>query len=328
MLGKTLHIRNSAFRMLPNPTPYHWDKNFFNLRRLVREYGKKIGDTDSDLPLIPQIERLTNDAVALTKALDLDKNSTTPGYSMPLLSLLHDVLDKCDKVLRAADPDLLRMVVREHFQEVLKLINDKSGVEVEVDNKSITSDKQPAEHFDELTAASPETRQEAFMELYFFKVLTQVRERAVLSYARRRTTQYAPSLRSRAQSVDSTHEPKLASPPLSAAVTAITPSSRPVSPAPPAQHPPQPPQSPLPPQLKTGDSHHSVPALQVQAPDREPQEYRGEDATTTLEEDASAVWCTLVLRMLCWLLLHDFHKRDVQIAKSELLGSRLPVYIA
>ncbi len=310
MLGKTLHIRDSAFRMLPNPTPYHWDKNFFNLRRLVREYGKKIGDTDSDLPFIPQIEQLTNDAVALTKALDLDKNSTTPGYSMPLLTLLHDVLDRCDAVLRAADPDLLRMVVREHFQEVLRLINDKSNaVEVEVDNKSITSDKQPAEHFDELTAASPETRQEAFMELYFFKVLTQVRERAVLSYARRRTTQYAPSLRSRAPSVDSSHEPKLASP-----------SSRPASPAPP--------QSPPPPQLKTGDSHHSVPALQVQAPDRAPQEYRGEDATTTLEEDATAVWCTLVLRMLCWLLLHDFHKRDVQIAKSELLGSRLPVYIA
>lgn len=39
------------------------------------------------------------------------------------------------------------------------------------------------------------------------------------------------------------------------------------------------------------------------------------------------IWCTLVFRMLCWLLLHDFHKKDAQIPKSELLGSRLPVYI-
>ncbi|KAJ1325471.1 hypothetical protein MN608_08664 [Microdochium nivale] len=39
------------------------------------------------------------------------------------------------------------------------------------------------------------------------------------------------------------------------------------------------------------------------------------------------IWCTLIFRMLCWLLLHDFHKEDVQIPKSELLGSRLPVYI-
>jgi len=27
------------------------------------------------------------------------------------------------------------------------------------------------------------------------------------------------------------------------------------------------------------------------------------------------------------LLLHDFHKEDLQLPKSELLGSRLPVYI-
>lgn len=42
----------------------------------------------------------------------------------------------------------------------------------------------------------------------------------------------------------------------------------------------------------------------------------------------NAIWCTLVLRMLCWLSLHDFHKKDVQIPKSELMGSRMPVYLA
>lgn len=41
----------------------------------------------------------------------------------------------------------------------------------------------------------------------------------------------------------------------------------------------------------------------------------------------NTIWCALVFRMLCWLLLHDFHKNDVQLSKSELLGSRLPVYI-
>jgi len=39
------------------------------------------------------------------------------------------------------------------------------------------------------------------------------------------------------------------------------------------------------------------------------------------------VWCTLVFRMICWLLLHDFHKKDIQISKSELFGSRQPVYL-
>ncbi|KXJ90498.1 hypothetical protein Micbo1qcDRAFT_120082 [Microdochium bolleyi] len=49
--------------------------------------------------------------------------------------------------------------------------------------------------------------------------------------------------------------------------------------------------------------------------------------TKDREDQLNDIWCTLVFRMICWLLLHDFHKEDVQIPKSELLGSRLPVYI-
>ncbi|RCI16756.1 hypothetical protein L249_3014 [Ophiocordyceps polyrhachis-furcata BCC 54312] len=40
------------------------------------------------------------------------------------------------------------------------------------------------------------------------------------------------------------------------------------------------------------------------------------------------VWCVLIFRMICWLMLHDFDERDVQVNKSELLGSRMPVYIS
>ncbi len=309
MLGKTLHIRNSAFRMLPNPTPYHWDKNFFNIRRLVMEYRKKISDSDADLPSIPQIEQLMGDADTLVRALKADKKSKTPGYSMPLLDTLHDVLDACDKFLKESERDLVRMVIREHFQEVLKLINNKSSADGDGDGRSTHSDgKQRAEHFDELTAASPELRQEAFMDLYFFKVLSQVRHRAVMSYRRRRTTHYAPSMHSREPSIDGVSEGKSLSP-------SATP-SRPVSPGLP------------PPQLKKRESHGSVPLLHIQPPDRVLRHDDGADATISLESQATAIWCTLVLRMLCWLLLHDFNKKDVQIAKSELLGSRLPVYIA
>ncbi len=40
------------------------------------------------------------------------------------------------------------------------------------------------------------------------------------------------------------------------------------------------------------------------------------------------IWAMLVFRMLCWLLLHDFKKADVQPgSKSELIGQSLPVYI-
>ncbi|KAK0737820.1 hypothetical protein B0T18DRAFT_420652 [Schizothecium vesticola] len=46
-----------------------------------------------------------------------------------------------------------------------------------------------------------------------------------------------------------------------------------------------------------------------------------------LEEKVSDVWCTLVFRALCWLLLHHFHEKDVQVEKSDLYESRQPVYI-
>ncbi|KAI1341118.1 hypothetical protein F5Y15DRAFT_25126 [Xylariaceae sp. FL0016] len=47
------------------------------------------------------------------------------------------------------------------------------------------------------------------------------------------------------------------------------------------------------------------------------------------EKDAWAktIWCALVFRVLCWLSLHDFHPKDVQLPKRELLNSRLPVYL-
>ena len=41
----------------------------------------------------------------------------------------------------------------------------------------------------------------------------------------------------------------------------------------------------------------------------------------------NTIWCALVLRLVCWLMLHDFDKRDRQRTISELMGSRLPVYI-
>jgi hypothetical protein len=43
---------------------------------------------------------------------------------------------------------------------------------------------------------------------------------------------------------------------------------------------------------------------------------------------AKEVWYTFVLRMICWLMLHDFHRDDVQIQKGNLFGGDMPVYIS
>lgn len=41
----------------------------------------------------------------------------------------------------------------------------------------------------------------------------------------------------------------------------------------------------------------------------------------------NTIWISLIFRMLCWLMLHDFDKADVKIVPADLKGSRMPVYI-
>jgi hypothetical protein len=45
------------------------------------------------------------------------------------------------------------------------------------------------------------------------------------------------------------------------------------------------------------------------------------------DNEVNEAWCILLFRMLCWLQLHDFHKMDIQISKSDAYASRIPVYI-
>lgn len=41
----------------------------------------------------------------------------------------------------------------------------------------------------------------------------------------------------------------------------------------------------------------------------------------------SLIWISLIFRMICWFLLHDFNKEDVMIVPPDLKDSRMPVYI-
>jgi len=45
------------------------------------------------------------------------------------------------------------------------------------------------------------------------------------------------------------------------------------------------------------------------------------------EELRNTIWISLIFRMLCWFLLHDFDKSDIKIVPSDLRGSRMPVFI-
>jgi len=53
----------------------------------------------------------------------------------------------------------------------------------------------------------------------------------------------------------------------------------------------------------------------------------GQLPTEDEKEERISLWVTLIFRMLCWFLLHDFDPEDVKIVPSNLRGSRILVYI-
>ena len=50
--------------------------------------------------------------------------------------------------------------------------------------------------------------------------------------------------------------------------------------------------------------------------------------TKDAKEQRNTIWISLIFRMLCWLLLHDFDKADSKIVPSDLKGSRMPIFIS
>lgn len=317
--------------MLPNPTPCHWDKNFFSIRRLLKEFRNRLADDETMLCREGQITELETLSREVVQTIGKETHAAkVSGYSVFLLNTLHDAIDQCDKYLRAKDRnrELLQLVLREHFQEVLKMLNDEDDDKTFGDNTSRNGDaatsKSRATRFDELSSANPEERQDKFMDIYFYVVLNQVRERAVQSYLKRQeSTRYQPSIYGR----DDTPDNLAPSPSGESIQTATRAASAPSSPTLTATRPVSPPARPI-----RHRSSQSTPTPFLMLPrdssTPQPPDLYDNEIDTELGKEAASIWCTLVFRMLCWLLLHDFHKKDVQIPKSELLGSRLPVYIS
>lgn len=50
-------------------------------------------------------------------------------------------------------------------------------------------------------------------------------------------------------------------------------------------------------------------------------------SSETEKAERDVIWISLIYRMLCWFMLHDFDKMDVKIVPSDLKGSRMPIYI-
>ncbi|XWW98371.1 hypothetical protein V2A60_006371 [Cordyceps javanica] len=256
-------------------------------------------------------------------------------------------------------------VLRSHIQEVLRLLNERderaetqslqvhsAGGGVGIDRSPVSPlqarlherpglplrTAPPPPRFEDVDDASPDERQQLLMDVYFEVVRPRVVPKATFSTDRRASLvggqrpQSLPSMRGGGRSIS--RGPSLAPRPGSSRGG----SSAGDLPDVPADD--QGPRVASPAGDEIDDAYADV-AVGSDADELEvgdggngttvnaAADRRGRSRVPLAMEPASHddIWCTLVLRMICWLMLHDFNKLDVQLPKSELLGSRVPVYI-
>ncbi|KAK1675333.1 hypothetical protein BDP55DRAFT_162771 [Colletotrichum godetiae] len=309
MLGRTLHIEKSAFRLLPNPTHYRWDTKNFSLTRLLEAYTMQMNKLKSDQPTPSLVGRAIRRNIRKINGLIKKHAATSANWpSLPLMDALHEALNDTDEILTArakvsrptapprvdsmmtgkpsvfepnaegaiesARREMVQDVLRSHIQEVLGGFNEKpeKTAQKPPGNAATIENRVRSQlRFEDIDAAPPELKQEKLMEVYFRLVRRKVIEVSRESSDRREQPIVGfGGLKKRNQTNFSTRT------------------------------------------VETIDDEEPISLHEL-----------GEEEVT--HED---IWCTLIFRMICWLMLHDFHKKDIQVSKSELLGSRLPVYIS
>lgn len=354
MLGQTLHIDNTCFTYIPNPTSDRWDERSLSLTNIMKAY--------KELSRVQLLEAPRNKIIHSQILRHIDnilshQASRGTAQRLLLLQALHTALDDTDKILTAKAKvphqmshrksgsslmsqdrkcaevvetvhaseagqqsqrrQVVQDVLRSHLQEVLRLLNVPDDRQCDPQTLPAADTSLPSRadsvvgsalpSFRDIDKEGPEYREHKYMEVYFRVIRQNVVPLSKYSTYRR----------------DSLHP--------SAAITGT--------------HP-----EPLHDDVKELEK----PAISPPEYDTFPKANKGADepkyiapgCSDTSEQLLHAglhaktaslvgqhvshddIWCTLVFRMICWLMLHDFNRQDVQVSKSELLGSRMPVYIA
>ncbi|KAH8713000.1 hypothetical protein HC256_006175 [Beauveria bassiana] len=284
------------------------------------------------------------DEILTAKSKDsMEPYGETPNashFAVPQLVYSNDQGETSRQVMRR---EAVQHVLRSHFQEVLRLLNEQDeraeaqSLPLHPANQSPTSPLQsrprervglrtaPPPTFSKVDDASPDERQQLLMDVYFEVVRPRVVEKATVSTSRRASLtrtrpRSLPSMRG-ARSISRGHSlaPRPSSSRAGSSTGGFAADNAPTAAAP------------------DGESDADV-AVASDVGDEEAEDGNGVAASAAKGEKSwvplaaqmashDDIWCTLVFRMICWLMLHDFDKLDVQLPKSELLGSRVPVYI-
>ncbi|KAK7420393.1 hypothetical protein QQX98_002816 [Neonectria punicea] len=275
MVGKTLHVKDTVFRMLPNPTVFYWDPDTISMPTLMAEFLTSLRALQS--------ERLLKDSKQVAEILtwaDSHDSHFTKLRASPttLVNISEDIsgvnlvnelnhlragLQLCDDFFQPPTFSLVRKVLRIHIQEVLNILNekkDKTTDAKENTKKDAEDDEEGPITIEDIDSAFANEKENLLIQMYFETVRQNV-ARVLLQQDTK-----SKQRRARRARRDSVNSRKVAEAGI---------------------NPPEP-----------------MSELQV-----------------------NEIWCTLVFRMLCWLQLHEFHKMDIQVSKSDVYASRIPVYI-
>lgn len=335
MLGKTFHIENSGFRYLPNPTMEVWDDKNFSLRDILRAYLQQMntkGVLESPRTNIKNLIRRWG--AEILSHVEMEDQGAWPSFMV--LNALHDTLENTDTILtgteqgdrprmpsrqatkysqdlhfhtKSVSPEpetdspeqlkrrtLVQDVLRSHIQEVLSGLNRPPAPGPASNDGTLVDEAEGNSpfsarkpRFEDMDSATPEEKQGKLMEVYF-----QVIRRAVVKST-------SSTIQRRRESAAHGYADFIPGR-LVRSSTAKTVMSQ------------------------TLEVDEDGGGEQSDGTDMSLEN----DAVSDLASDASTedIWCTLVFRMICWLMLHKFNKKDVQRPKTELHGSRLCVYIA
>ncbi|ETS76334.1 hypothetical protein PFICI_11721 [Pestalotiopsis fici W106-1] len=265
MVGEMLHVKDTVFRVLPNPTGFHWDPSTFSLPRLLNKYiislkllhGRSSEESEHLNNIINWAENVPEFSLLRAQESTPDFfREDPPGASLiDNLSHLRDGVELCDDYLgkiEARSPSMVKQIVRVHIQEIMRILHEEKK---ETDQGSNSN----AITIHDIDSASAE-KESLLIDMYFDRIRPEVvrivREQAPASSQNGASQDNSGSINVSGETTDPSLEP-----------------------------------------------------------------------SNSGAEDVDEVWCTLVFRMLCWLQLHTFHKMDIQVSKSDVYGSRIPVYI-
>ncbi|KAM0331268.1 hypothetical protein ACHAQA_002938 [Verticillium albo-atrum] len=330
MLGRTLHIEHSVFRFLPNPTMYQWNIKTFSLPKLLDAYLKQtnlrdvLSNKDSEI-----MRAIRRHGKKIRKQIEI--GGVSGRSSFMLLDTLHQALNDTDEVLtgkaKEQRPHLPRQGTtysRENPEAHVK--------QAEEPNSKNTEDATEANRRGKVTDV---------LRSHIQEVLQGLNEKAAEKVTEKDTESQSPiqvwvpasdNTSPRFEDIDSAApEDKQAKlmevyfQVIRSKVigTAVKSTKRRESETPKPQVPT--------PGIKKRPTGHTIAEDVEDAEDEDEEDDEDEIELWSLPPDQVShedIWCTLVFRMICWLMLHDFDKNDVQISRSELRGSRLPIYIA